>query len=127
MRRDGPFPGVRPVVGLGISLALHALVFTLAFTHFGALTDKPDPPAHEPRVTVLYIRPSVPVKPVPEPAPPAPMAEASALLLPPTPAPAPEVPAVVVPVTPREPASRAAPPAPTARAAPTTARRLRRW
>ncbi|MBE0548991.1 MAG: energy transducer TonB [Rubrivivax sp.] len=108
----GPYAGVRPVVGLAISLALHALVFALAFTSIGALTDKADPPAREPRVTVLYIRPPEPEKSAPEPEPPVRAADAPAVTIPPIPVPA--VPLVVEPATPRQPASMAAPPAPTA-------------
>ncbi|MBN8490478.1 MAG: energy transducer TonB [Burkholderiales bacterium] len=115
MRRDRPCSSVQPVVGLALSLALHALVFTLAFKPFGALTVKPNPPAHEQRATVLVIRPPEPEKSAPEPAPAAPRAEGSAL--PRTPNPAPEVFALVepgAPVAPHELASLAAPPAPTA-------------
>lgn len=108
----GPNARVRPVVGLAISLALHALVFTLAFTHFGALTDKTDSRARDQKVTVLYIRPPKPEKSAPEPEPPAPMAQAPAVPLPSIPVP--EVALVVEPVTPRQPASMAAPSAPTA-------------
>ncbi len=98
-----PYAGVRPVVGLAISLALHALVFTLAFTHLGAPTEKPDLPPREQTVTVLVLRP---------PEPPARAADAPAVPL--TPIPVPEIPSMVEPVTPRQPASMAAPPAPTA-------------
>jgi hypothetical protein len=104
------YVGVRPVVGLAISLALHALVFTLGFTHLGAPTDKPDPPARKQKLTVLYIRP--PEKSVPEPEPAPPKAKALAVPLPPIPVP--EVMSLVEPVTPRQPASMAAPPVPTA-------------
>lgn len=112
MRHGGPQSGVGPVVGLVISLGLHALVFTLVFTHFGALTDKPNAPAREQRFTVLYIRPPVPEKAVPEPVPVAPTAQAPDLALPTMPAP--EVPSMFEPATPRQPASMAAPSAPTA-------------
>lgn len=108
----GPYAGVRPVAGLAISLALHALVFVGAFTHLGAARDKPVPPAREPTVTVLYIRPPEPEKSVPEPEPLPPKVEAPAPL--PPPVVAPDVPSVVEPITPRELASMAAPPAPTA-------------
>lgn len=107
-----PYAGVRPVVGLAITLALHALVFTLAFTHFGALTDKTDPQAREQKVTVLYLRPPEPEKSAPEPEPPAPVAQALAVPRPPIPVP--EAAPVVEPATPRQAASMAAPPAPTA-------------
>jgi len=107
-----PYAGVRPVVGLAISLALHALVFALAFTHLGALTDKTDPPAREQKITVLYLRPPEPEKSAPEPGPPAAMAQAPAV---PRPAiPVPEVASVVAPATSHPPTSMAAPPAPTA-------------
>jgi hypothetical protein len=103
---------VRPVVGLAISLALHALVFALAFTHLGAPTDKTDSRAREQKVTVIYLRPPEPEKSAPEPERPAAMAEAPAVPLPTIPVP--NVASVVAPVTPRQPASMAAPPAPTA-------------
>ncbi|HRH85567.1 MAG TPA: energy transducer TonB [Rubrivivax sp.] len=108
----GPYAGARPVVGLAISLGLHALVFIGAFTHLGAPTDKPDPPARGQKVTVLYIRPPEPENSAPEPEPPPPKLEAPAV--PPPPTALSEVPSVVAPVTPRQPASMAAPPAPTA-------------
>ena len=86
----GPYAGVRPVAGLAISLALHALVFIGASTHLGAARDRTDPPAREPTVTVLYIRP-------PEPEPPQPKVEALSLSLPPIVAQ--DVPSVVEPST----------------------------
>lgn len=111
-----PYAGVRPVVGLAITLSLHALVFALAFTSFGALTDKTNPQASEQAVTVLYLRPPEPEKPElepePEPEPPAPMVQAPAVPLPPIPVL--EVAPVVEPAVPRQAASMAAPPAPTA-------------
>ena len=108
----GPHARVRPLVGLAISLALHALVFALASTHLGALTDKTDSRAREQKVTVLYLRPPELEKSAPEPEPPAVMAQAPAV---PRPAiPVPEVALVVEPVTLRQPAAMAAPPAPTA-------------
>ena len=108
----GPHARVRPLVGLAISLALHALVFALACTHLGALTDKTDSRAREQKVTVLYLRPPELEKSAPEPEPPAVMAQAPAV---PRPAiPVPEVALVVEPVTLRQPAAMAAPPAPTA-------------
>jgi hypothetical protein len=106
----GTYAGVRPVVGLAISLALHALVFALAFTRLGVLTDKSAPPAREQQVTVLYIRPPEPAKSAPQPKPAARAADAPAVPHPPNRVPT--VPAVVEPVMPREPASMAAPPAP---------------
>ncbi len=107
-----PYAGVRPVGGLAITLALHALAFTLAFTHFGALTDKTGQLAREQKVTVLYLRPPEPQESAPQPEPPAPLAQAPAVL-PPT-IPVPKVASVVEPATPRPAASMAAPPAPTA-------------
>jgi len=107
-----PHAGVKPVVGLAISLALHALVFALAFAHLAKITDKTDSRAPEQRVTVLVLWPPEPEKSAPEPEAPAPMAEAPAVQRPSIPVP--EVALVVEPVTPRQPSSMAAPPAPTA-------------
>ena len=109
---DGHRARVRSVVGLAISLALHALVFALAFTQLGAITDKADPRAREQQITVLYLRPPEPEKSAPDPEPPAALAEAPAVPLPTIPVP--EVESVVAPVVPRQMASMAAPPAPTA-------------
>ncbi|MCU0920729.1 MAG: energy transducer TonB [Burkholderiaceae bacterium] len=107
-----PNAGVRPVIGLAVSLALHVLVFGLASTNISALTGNRAPPAREQKVTVLILRPPEQEKSVPEPEPPSSKFDAPA---PPAPAiEAPEVPSVVAPVTPRQPASMAAPPAPTA-------------
>jgi hypothetical protein len=96
-----------------VSLVLHALVFVGAFTRLGAPPDKVDLPAREHIVTVLTIRPPEPEPSATERQPSPRKGEASALPAAP-PLPAPEVSSVVVPVTPREPASMAAPPAPTA-------------
>jgi hypothetical protein len=109
---DGPRTRVRTVVGLAITLALHALVFALAFTPFGATTDKANPRAREQQITVLYLRPPEPERPAPDPEPPAAVAEAPAVPLPTLPVP--EVESVVAPVVPRQMASMAAPAAPTA-------------
>lgn len=109
---DGPHARVRSVVGMAITLALHALAFTLAFTQLGAITDKADPRAREQQITVLYLRPPEPDKSAPDPEPPAALAEAPAV--PPPTIPVPEVESVVAPVVPRQMASMAAPPAPTA-------------
>jgi hypothetical protein len=95
-----------------VSLVLHALVFVGAFTRLGAPPDKVDLPAREHIVTVLTIRPPEPEPSATERQPSPRKGEASAL--PAAPIPAREVSSVVVPVTPREPASMAAPPAPTA-------------
>ena len=105
--------GSRPaVVGLLVSLVLHALVFVGAFNRLGAPPDKADLPAREQFVTLLTIR-------APEPEPSAierelPPRKAEASALPAAPLPVPEAASDVVPVTPREPASMVAPPAPTA-------------
>jgi hypothetical protein len=108
----GPYAGVRPVVGIVISLALHALVFALVFTNMAAITDRRGQPAREQRVTVLVLRPPEPEKSAPEPELSIRATDAPTVPLPPLPVP--EVPAVVEPVTPRQPASMAAPSAPTA-------------
>lgn len=47
-----PYAGVRPVVGVAVTLALHALVFVLASTHLGALKDGADPPRREQTITL---------------------------------------------------------------------------
>lgn len=107
-----PYAGVRPVVGLSISLALHAVVFMLASTHLGALKDRPDLPPRERTITLLVLRPPEPEKSAPEPDHPTVVADAPAV--PPAPIPVPEVGSPVAPAAPREPASMAAPPAPTA-------------
>lgn len=108
----GPYAGVRPVVGLAISLALHALVFALAFTNMAAITDKRAQPAREQQVTVLILRPPEPEQSAPEPELSIRSADAPRVPLPTLPAP--EVPMVAEAVTSRQPASMAAPSAPTA-------------
>lgn len=100
---------VRRVAGLAITLALHALVFALAFTQLGASTDKADPRAREQQITVLYLRLPEPEQSEPDPEPPAAVAEAPAVPLPTIP-----VPKVKSVVAPRQLASMAAPAAPTA-------------
>ena len=109
-----PRAGVRPAVGLVVSLALHALVVALAFMGIGAPADKQEPPARDKEITVLYIRPpgSEPEPLAPEPEPVVRVAAVPAVPLPSIPVP--EVPLAAEPVTPRQPASMAAPPAPTA-------------
>jgi hypothetical protein len=62
-----PYAGVRPVVGLTVPLALHALVFVLASTHWGALEDGADPPPREQTITLLVLRPPEPERSAPEP------------------------------------------------------------
>lgn len=107
-----PYAGVRPAVGLTISLALHALVFIVASKHLFIPAGKPTPPAREQTVTVLYLRPTEAEKLAPEPEPLPLVANTRAVRRPPIPAP--EVRSVIEPATPRQPASMAAPPAPTA-------------
>lgn len=109
---EGPHARVRPVVGLAITLALHALVIALAFTRLGSITDRAETRAREQQVTVLYLRPPEPDPSAPEPDPVVAVAEAPAM--PPPVVPLPEVASVVEPVTRRQPASRAAPAPPTA-------------
>jgi hypothetical protein len=108
----GPYAGVRSVVGLAISLALHALVFSLAFTNMAAITDKRAQPAREQQVTVLILRPPQSEQSVPEPELLIRAADAPRVPLPTLPVP--EVPMVAEAVTSRQPASMAAPSAPTA-------------
>ena len=108
----GPDAGVRPVIGLAISLALHALVFSLAFTNIAAITDKRAKPAREQQVTVLILRPPELEQSEPEPELSIRAAEAPPVPLPPLPEPG--VPMVAEVVTSRQPASMAAPSAPTA-------------
>lgn len=108
----GPYAGVRPVVGLAISLALHALVFSLAFTNIAAITEKRAKPTREQQVTVLILRPPELEQSAPEPELSIRAAEAPPVPLPPLPEPG--VPMVAEAVTSRHPASMAAPSAPTA-------------
>lgn len=108
-----------PCFGLGASLALHAVVLTLAARH---LVTAPDPPARaadEPPVIRMTLMPRVP--PVPADIRPAPEARPAAAVpvartVPVEPAPTPTASASVpdASATPRPPASMAAPPAPTA-------------
>ncbi len=105
------YAGIRPVVGLAVTLALHALVFVLASTHWGALKDRPDPPPREQTITLLVLQPPEPEKASPEPEAPPVVAAAP---LPPAPIAVPELSSPVEPAAPRTPASMAAPPAPTA-------------
>lgn len=105
----GPYARVRPVVGLAITLALHAVVLALAFTQFGAITDQTRSRAREQQITVLHLRPPEPESSAPDSAPPVAVAEAPAVPL--VTIPVPEVESVLVP---RQLASMAAPPAPTA-------------
>ncbi len=105
----GPYVRVRPVVGLAITLALHTLVLALAFTQFGAITDKTRSRAREQQITVLHLRPPEPERSAPDPEPPVAVAEVPAVPL--VTIPVPEVESVLVP---RQLASRAAPAAPTA-------------
>lgn len=106
-----PYSGVSPVVGVAVTVALHALVFVLASTHWGALEAEADPPPREQTITLLVLRPPEPERSAPEPEPPSVVADAP---LPPTPIAVPELSSPVGPAAPREPASLAAPPAPTA-------------
>jgi hypothetical protein len=105
-----PYGGNGPVVGLAVSVALHALLFALAAGHLS--TRQPDRPADEPTVVRLKLLPPPPEAVRPEPP------GTTPVPIPPTlPVPAiaaPEVVVAAVPETPRQPASMAAPPAPTA-------------
>lgn len=107
-----PYAGVRPVVGVAVTLALHALVFVLASTHLGALTDGADPPRREQAITLLVLRPPAPEKSSPEPE--SPPVVTDTRVAPPEPIPVPDIGLAVEPPAPRAPASMAAPPAPTA-------------
>lgn len=107
-----PYAGARPVLGLAVSAALHALIFVLASTHLGVHKDRPSPPPHQETVTVLVLRPPEPRRSVPEPEPPAIAADAP--VVPPVPIPMPELKSPLESAVPRQPASMAAPPAPTA-------------
>ena len=107
-----PYAGVRPVVGLTVTLALHALVFVLASTHWGALEDGADPPPREQTITLLVLRPPEPERSAPEPEPPPVVTDTP--VAPPAPIPVPEIDLPVETSAPRTPESMAAPPAPTA-------------
>lgn len=107
-----PYAGVGPVVGLAVSLVLHALLFVFATGHVSK--GKPDLPAGEQSVILLKLLPpaSERVSPAPPSGAPAPAPD-----LRPLPVPTITVPRdgmVAAPDTPRQPASMAAPPAPTA-------------
>jgi hypothetical protein len=105
-----PYAGTGPVVGLAVSVALHALLLVLAGGHLSAR--KADRPADEPTVVQLRllpppreaVRPELPGR-TPVPAPPD---------LPVPTLAAPDIVVATAPEAPREPASMAAPPAPTA-------------
>lgn len=103
---------VRSVVGLTVSLAMHALVFMLAFSHLGEIKDEPRQSARERTIAVLVLRPPEPEESAPEPGPATVVADAPAERLAPIAEPA--AGSVVRPAPPRQPASMAAPPAPTA-------------
>lgn len=103
--------GVSSAVGLTVSLAMHALVLILAFSHLSVPTDKPHPSRGQ-TIAVLVLRPPAPEESAPEPAPATVMADARAER--PASVPGPVVDPVVQPATPRQPAAMAAPPAPTA-------------
>ena len=104
----------RPVAGLVVSVAMHALVLTGLFTHLGAQRDRPGPtdlrtPAQA--ATVLYIQPPAAAPDLPAAAAPAEPTHTAAT---PPPIQVPDLPPVVDPITPHQPAMQAAPPAPTA-------------
>lgn len=107
-----PYVAVSPVVGLGVTLAIHVLVFVLASTHRGALSDGSDAPPREQVITLLDLRPPEPEWHVPQPKPPPAVAQLPVPL--PAPLPVPEVGSPAVPAVPRQLAAMAAPPAPTA-------------
>jgi len=105
-----PNTGTGPVVGLAVSMALHALLFVLAGGYLS--TRKPDRPADEPTVVQLRLLPPPPEAGRPEPPKPT-----RAPVPPALPAPtiaAPDVVVAAAPEAPPQPASMAAPPAPTA-------------
>ncbi|MCW5634450.1 MAG: energy transducer TonB [Rubrivivax sp.] len=105
-----PRTATGPVVGLVVSLALHAGLLVLAAGHLSVR--RPERPAEVPTVIRLQLLPTPPELVRPEPAAPAiapePPARPAATF------PAPEVVPANVPDVPRQPASMAAPPAPTA-------------
>ena len=107
-----PCAGFRPLVGLTISLALHALVFMLASTHQRAPEGKPHAPPREQTITLWVVRPPAPEQSAPEPEPLPVVAAAAALPL--ARLPVPQISSPVERTAPRQPASMAAPPAPTA-------------
>jgi len=104
--------GARPVVALCATLALHALVFVLASTRFGAVTDGPARHPRQQTVSVMVLPPASPQRAAPEPDPPP--IEAAAPVAPPAPLPVLEVRPAIEAAAARAPASMAAPPAPTA-------------
>ncbi len=105
-----PIAATGPVVGLLVSMALHALLFVLAGGYLSMR--KPERPAGEPTVVQLRLLPPPPEAGRTEPPEPT-----RAPLPPASPVPiiaAPEVAVAAVPEPTRQPASLAAPPAPTA-------------
>jgi hypothetical protein len=99
-----------PVVGLVVTVALHALLYMVAV---GLLsTGHRERRAAEPALIQLSLLPPPPDTVRPEPEPPAPAPVLPALPLPSITAP--EIVVATVPDTPRQPATMAAPPAPTA-------------
>lgn len=102
--------GGGPLVGLAVSLSLHALLFALAAGHLS--TREPDRSADEPAVVQLRVLPPPPEAGRPEPPLPAPVPVLPALPVPTIAAP--EAVVAALPETLRQPASMAAPPAPTA-------------
>ena len=103
--RAMPYVGVGPVVGLVVSVALHALLLVLAAGYLS--TGKPDRPAVEQKVIQLKLLPPAPESEAPALAPDRPSVPVPPITVP-------EGVLVAVPHTPRRPASMAAPPAPTA-------------
>ena len=107
--RTVPYVGTGPVVGLAVSVSLHALLFVLAGGYLSKRT--PDRPADAPTVVQLRLLPppeavrSEPVAAAPAPEPPT---------IPTQTISAPEVVLTPPPDLPGQPASMAAPPAPTA-------------
>jgi len=105
-----PSAGTGPVVGLAVSLCLHALLFVLAGRYLS--TRHPDRPADEPTVVDLRLLPPPAEAVRPEPTEPTHAPEPPRLTVPAIAAP--DVVVTAAPDASRKPASMAAPPAPTA-------------
>lgn len=97
-----------------LTVALHAVVFALAWAHVFRITAEADHPAAAQKVILLSVLPPRPVEPARETEPELPARAPATTAAPAAPTPIPPGEPVAVAATPRRPASMPAPPAPTA-------------